>query len=497
MAFVFLMKHWMMEKENNKNIIIKDWAVTQSNPLIEATYPRTVSKKDGTETDIDLKVTTRAHKVSRLIVSLISPDDEDLRFYRIDISTLKSYLGYKPEFPNGKFYQDLREIAIRLNKQPIEIRPEPKRVITAFFISSYELNYKTGEIIFEISGQLKPFLLQLKNNFTSFHLNNIPRLSSGYSIRLYEILFQYKTIGKRVFEDIDRLQQMIGSSYEKYSHFKARVLEPTKKDITKNTNITFEYEEVKTGKKVTKLIFHIKSNVPTAEPQDPQFSLAFDVAEKSVDNTETDVLKLTLKGVGIAFDTVEAYIKLGFDVIKDEKKRQIAAHRCGNTEAFYSEKINLLKNSKSGTENPVGFFIKALQEDWVTSKATKEVENQRQLKEQRDKQSALKQLEKRLLLMTKQYTLSLKPIFEKLASDVNIFNEAYQHVLNEFGEGTMFYRSIMDQKTPRAAYQNNVALSSIMNDRFFKLYPQNFEETQKIGLEIEAIKKEIKTLQDS
>ena len=72
----------MMEDE--KKVSIKDLSVTQSNSLVEATYPRTYVKRDGTEGDIDLKVSTRAHKVSRLIVSLISPDDADLRFYRID-----------------------------------------------------------------------------------------------------------------------------------------------------------------------------------------------------------------------------------------------------------------------------------------------------------------------------------------------------------------------------------------------------------------------------
>lgn len=111
-------------------------------------------------------------------------------------------------------------------------------------------------------GQLKPFLMELKKNFTSFDLENIPRLSSGYSIRLYELLCQYKAIGKRTFHDLDQLQLMVGSAYDKYSHFKARVLEPTRKDITKNTNITFEYKELKTGKRVTGLAFTIGDNIP-------------------------------------------------------------------------------------------------------------------------------------------------------------------------------------------------------------------------------------------
>lgn len=480
--------------ENKKNISFKDLAVTQSNQLVEATYPRIIEKKNG-GTEIDFKVTTRAHKVSRLIISLISPDDQDLRYYKVDISTLKTYLGYKPEFPNGKFYQDLKEIANRLNKQPIEIRPDPQRIITAYFISSYELNHKTGEVTFEISGQLKPFLLQLKNNFTSVQLENIPRLSSGYSIRLYEILYQYKSIGKRAFDNIDRLQQMLGSSYGKYSHFKARVLEFAKKDIAKNTNITFEYEEIKTGKKVTKLVFHIKDNAPAAEKA-VAGQLTFSVALNTEGVLENEDMGLTgvLKSLNINTTKINDYLKSGFDIIKDEKKRVGATTRCGNIEAYYNEKIALLRHSKPDMENPTGFLIKALQEDWMSGKVTKELDMQKTVKTNRDKQLCIKQLEKQIELAQKQYAALQVPIYATLAAQEDTFMAAYNAVLSEFEEGTYFSRSIKEMTTPQVAYQNSVALNSMMNGYFLKNYPDAFKGIQTVVEAINAMKTELNTL---
>ena len=487
----------MMEDE--KKVSIKDLAVTQSNSLVEATYPRTYVKRDGTEGDIDLKVSTRAHKVSRLIVSLISPDDADLRFYRIDISALKSYLGYKVDFPNGKFYQDLKDIANRLNKQPIEIRPEPKRVITAYFISSYEMNYKTGEIIFEISGQLKPFLLHLKNNFTSFHLDNIPKLSSGYSIRLYELLYQYKSIGKRAFDDLSRLQAMIGSSYDQYGHFKARVLEPTKKDISQNTNISFEYEEVKTGKKVTKLIFHINENAPVTQTvENDQLTFSFSpTTEGGYKSDDDNNLSGVLRQMGIKNDKIAEYIKLGFDIVKDKKKRVEAVERCRTIETYYAEKITLLRSAKPDMGNPTGFLIKALQEDWITSKATKEIENQKLLKALHEKQSRIKQLEKRLDIMQKHSTELQKPIFEKLASDELIFMATYKAVLAEFDENSYFHQTLRQSNSPQEAYKNSTALNSIMNNHFFKCYPTEFESIKPSAEEIESVRHELNLLKNS
>ena len=54
--------------EKKKKVDIKELSVTQSNPLIEATYPRSIQRKDG-KVELDNKMTTQAHKVSRLIVS--------------------------------------------------------------------------------------------------------------------------------------------------------------------------------------------------------------------------------------------------------------------------------------------------------------------------------------------------------------------------------------------------------------------------------------------
>lgn len=492
---MWLLYFWVKlaaKMDKKKNIDIKELSVTQSNPLIEATYPRIIQKRDGTET-IDLKVTTRAHKVSRLIVSLINPDDDDLRLYRIDIATLKSYLGYKADSPNGRFYQDLKDIAHRLNKQPIEIRPEAKRVLTAYFISSFEINYKTSEVIFEISGQLKPFLMQLKRNFTSFDLENIPRLSSGYSIRLYELLCQYKPLGKRTFHDLDQLQLMLGSAYEKYSHFKARVLEPTRKDITKNTNITFEYKELKEGKKVTGLTFHITDNVPEAPILPKALTLLFTDTEGGRVGEGTpfapNIMVQILLTAGIKVKAATQYVQSGFDIIKDEKKRGEAIKRCPTIEDYYAEKANLLNASK--TENPAGFIVKALQEDWHTSKAAQAVVEQKTIRENRQRQNQIKQLEKKLDALKKDYQTAIEPIFERLANDGKAFNTAYSGVMEQYDETALFSRIVSQFQTPQVAYQGNMALRSLMNEYFKKHFEEAFVSLSVLVGDIDVLKKEI------
>ena len=83
------------------------FVVTQSNSLIEAEY--------------STELTARAHKTARLILSLISPDDKDLRFYTIRLDALKRYLGISPNTRWGSFYKELDGIADKLDKKPIRI----------------------------------------------------------------------------------------------------------------------------------------------------------------------------------------------------------------------------------------------------------------------------------------------------------------------------------------------------------------------------------------
>jgi hypothetical protein len=336
--------------------------------------------------------------------------------------------------------------------------------------------------------------MQLKKNFTSFDLENIPRLSSGYSIRLYELLCQYKPLGKRTFHDLDQLQLMLGSAYDKYSHFKARVLEPTRKDITKNTNITFEYKELKSGKKVTGLTFHIGDSVPEVPLLPKAMTLLFTDTEGAnrVGEETTfapNPLVRILLNAGIKTKAATQYTNAGFDIIKDEKKRAEAMKRCPTIEDYYAEKATLLNTSK--TENPAGFIIKALQEDWLTSKASQAIEEQKTIRENRQRQSQIKQLEKQFDTLKRDYQTAVEPIFERLSNEENAFLAAYNGVMCQYDTSSLFSRSVLQNPTPKAAYQSNTALRSLMNEYFRTHFTGAFESLAAMTHDLELMKKEL------
>lgn len=441
--------------------------VSQSNDLVEATY--------------STALTARAHKVARLLLALIKPDDHDLRLYSVKIDDLKEYLGNSGSGVTwGRFYEDLKDISKRLNSEPIEIKSD-KKALVAYFISSYEIDLRAGTVTYEISSQLKPYLIQLKGNFTAYQLSNIPKLNSKYSIRLYELLHQYRRFGRRVFEMAD-LQRKIGSEYEKYSHFKSRVLDATKADLEANSDLSFDYEEIKDGKKVARIEFFIYSSQPQKKKADnappPVLSFITEGDEPVEKPSElSDATIATLKSLGIHAKNIEKHLDLGFKIVADESARKEAVRRCGELEAYYLEKIALLRESKGvGEGNPAGFLIKALQEDWQSSKSQREQVTKSAAQKKASDANQLKQLNAQKAALSAQHEKAKSPIYEALLADAAIFEEAYKNALAESSE--FVKNTLLDSKkdlSPIEQYHDSTFLSSMVKMQLQKMRPELFE----------------------
>ncbi|NJN35658.1 MAG: replication initiation protein [Saprospiraceae bacterium] len=114
---------------------------------------------------------------------------------------------------------------------------------------------------------LKPFLLQLKRDFTKLDIRSYKFLHTSTSIRLYHVLKTIFMVGIKHHPQLSlaELKEMLGVSdkYNPYNNFKQRVLDEAQRRLAENTDIKFAYEEVKERKKVVGLVFHIAENQPS------------------------------------------------------------------------------------------------------------------------------------------------------------------------------------------------------------------------------------------
>lgn len=213
--------------------------VTKSNILIEANYKLTITEQ----------------KIVLYLVSKIRKDDDDFKTYTLPIKQFYELLGYKG---NPK-YSEMKKITKNLIGKVVEIREE-KKLKQMSWLSYVEYNESDGSVNLSFDPRLKPYLLQLKKEFTSYKLKNVMELKSGYSIRIYEILKKWQAI-KEVEIPLKELREMVGATdkYQEYHNFKKRVLTTSRNEIEEKTDISFDYIEIKKGKRVAAIRFTIHS----------------------------------------------------------------------------------------------------------------------------------------------------------------------------------------------------------------------------------------------
>ena len=451
---------FLITNETNKFVVV------QSNELVEASYSP--------------ELTTRAHKVARFILSLISPEDKDLKLYTVPINTIKGFLGYKESTTWGSFYPEIKDIADRLNQEPIVIKSGDK-VTTAYFIAGYEIDAAERTVTFEVSLLLKPYLLALKRNFTRYPLNYISQLRSAYSIRLYELLCQYKNIGHRTF-DLTTLQLLLGSNYEFYGNFKDKVLMIAKRDLVTNTDIDFDYAEIKTARKVTGLRFTIFSNktTPTQQPIEKAETILSNTAEDNQIFAMSQFLPQTAQALvdwGLKQTAIDKYQQQGFDIIVNEKQREIASSRCHNSlETYYSEKLIFCQQSKKTPKNRVGFLVKALQEDWQESKnMTLKTDSEKKKAQVTPNLPDKRQHEAQMWELKRQLTPAKQAVFEDIIlSDTEGFLEIFEVVKEKSGsiKNTIF----PPDTSPMEIFKKNGMAANLLKIRIEEMYPERFED---------------------
>ena len=109
------------------------------------------------------------------------------------------------------------------------------------------------------SKEILPFISNLSREFTKYSLSDIAGMSSAYAIRIYELLSQYRSIGKREIS-VENLRTMLelGKRYPLFADLKRWVIDTAVDQINEYSPLNVKYEQKKTGRKVTHIQFSFK-----------------------------------------------------------------------------------------------------------------------------------------------------------------------------------------------------------------------------------------------
>lgn len=124
----------------------------------------------------------------------------------------------------------------------------------------------TGMVYMRFTADVVPLITRLEEQFTSYELEQISQLGSGYAIRLYELLIQWRSVGKTPMFELEKFRQQLGVEENKYSRmsdFKKYVLDFSVEQINKYTDINVKYEQHKQGRIITGFTFKFVVKVKT------------------------------------------------------------------------------------------------------------------------------------------------------------------------------------------------------------------------------------------
>lgn len=237
-----IQKDWQENIQDTKAIAV------QHNSLINARYEFSL---------LEIRVFTD-------LLGKIKPNDKEFGRYHINFTELMNKAGVSTK----SIHHDGMEAVMWLMKKIIKVPlADQDKILATPLLSA--IKYKEGDGWVEVTFQeeLKPFLLQLKEQFTLYEIQNIFKLKSIYSARLYPMMKQYEKIGYREIE-VEKIKRVLGveDKYDEFFNMENKILKVAKKEISEKTDISIDYKKKKRGRGVHTIRFTIEPKIMEEPP---------------------------------------------------------------------------------------------------------------------------------------------------------------------------------------------------------------------------------------
>ncbi len=209
--------------------------VTKSNDLVVAAYKLTLNEQ-------------------RLLLAAISQIDPRKPMPRPITITAHEFADHY-QMPVKQAYEALKEASNALFER--DVKTFDGRYKTRFrWVDRIDYLDGGGETKLFFTIHVQPYLVHLNKRFTTYELKRIADLTSTHSIRLFEMLQQFKSTGfytVSVEEFRDLLE--LGPSYERYSNLKGKVIDPAIKELREKSGLEITLKTQRKGRAIDRLSF--------------------------------------------------------------------------------------------------------------------------------------------------------------------------------------------------------------------------------------------------
>ena len=275
------------------------------------------------------------------LISKIRPEEENFKKHELSVQEFMNLL----ELKGNSNYKELQKVTLGLMKKVLVIkRPEERTLTQVNWINYAHYEEGTGKIQLAFSDVMKPFLLHLKGQFTAIEVTDLMQFKSIHAIRIYELLKQYETIGERVLS-IEEIKQCCGiiGKLKQYIEFERYLLLIAQREIDAKSDISFEFERIKRGRKIVAIKFIINNNKSYELRNNP---------EKEITETKRKPpLYYQLEEFGLSKRIINT-------LIKDNEEQTIEnAIKCIE-----------IQSTRTLVRNPKAMLLSAIKEQWHPDK---------------------------------------------------------------------------------------------------------------------------------
>jgi len=213
--------------------------VTQANRLVEAAYQMTLNEK----------------RLLMLGMSKVDPTvfpgkDDRLNF------TL-SAVEWSEAFSTENAYRDMSKAADLLKKRGAVLRDDAEERKEINWVEACTYHKRLASVTIEFTRSATVFLTGLRESFTKYTFISAAKLSSFYTIRLWEMCSQYRSTGYiRIAVSDLRERLVLEAKFKLFSDLRKWVIEPACKEITEKTEKNLSFTMIKEGRTVTFVEFH-------------------------------------------------------------------------------------------------------------------------------------------------------------------------------------------------------------------------------------------------
>lgn len=171
------------------------------------------------------------------------------RYFEYDLYLISGYarntVGYISPTPPKEFLEDDSELNLK-----------------GRWVEKVAYTKDKGTVLLQFASDIIPLLTDLKNYFTQYYLSQTVELTSSYAFRLFEMVMQWKSVGKTPVISMQELRGRLGveeGQYSAMSDFKKRVLDVAIEQVSKG-EYTVGYKQHKSGRTISGMEFFFTAN---------------------------------------------------------------------------------------------------------------------------------------------------------------------------------------------------------------------------------------------